>query len=190
MKVLAISGSARAASTNTALLQALSRHAPADCVVVVFDGLLQLPIFSQDLEGPPAPTPVEAFAGAVRDADAIVISCPEYVHALPGGFKNAIDWLVSREELIGKPIALLHASHRGEDALAQLRVVLGTVSDRFAVDIFERFSLVSQTPEEIARYCARPEVSQRLRDFLLRLSDFVAQEAPAPAGASVPQGLE
>lgn len=174
MKVLAISGSARAASANTALLQALARHAPQGVSVEVFSNIAALPIFTPDLEGPPAPPVVEAFALAIARADALVIACPEYVRALPGGFKNAIDWLVSRDEIIAKPIALIHASHRGDDMLDQLRAVLGTVSRNFAPDIFERFSLKSSTPAEIATVFEAPEQSARLVSFLERVSAFAA----------------
>ncbi len=69
----------------------------------------------------------------------MVVARSEYVHALPGAFRNALDWLEPRPEPIGKPIALLHASYRGEDALADLRRVLATVSDGFAPGIFARF---------------------------------------------------
>src|SRR6185295_6490353 len=115
MNILAISGSTRAASANTALLHALARHAPRGVSVEVFDRVAGLPIFTPDREGPPAPPIVESFAAAVARADGIVIACPEYVRAIPGGMKNAIDWLVSRDEIIAKPIALIHASHRGDD---------------------------------------------------------------------------
>ena len=141
MNILAISGSTRAASANTALLQALARNAPHGVSVRVFAGIADLPIFSPDLEDPPAPPAVEAFAAAVARANGIVVACPEYVHAIPGGFKNAIDWLVSRDEIIAKPIALIHASHRGDDMLEQLRLVLGTVSENFTTEIFARFAL-------------------------------------------------
>jgi NAD(P)H-dependent FMN reductase len=173
MNLLAISGSTRAASTNTALLRALARHAPRGVTVDVFTGIAGLPIFSPDLEGPPAPPPVEAFAAVVAGADGLIIACPEYVHAIPGGFKNAIDWLVSREEIIAKPIALIHASHRGDDALAQLRLVLATVSANFAADIFERFPFTSSTPSEIAAYFTSGDRSARLVAFTERFAEHV-----------------
>jgi chromate reductase len=173
MNFLAISGSARAASTNTALLRALAHHAPRGIRTDVFAGISGLPIFSPDLEGPPAPPAVEAFAAAVASAEGLIIACPEYVHTLPGGFKNAIDWLVSREEIIAKPIALVHASHRGEDALAQLRLVLGTVSGNFAPSIFERFPFTSSTPAEIEAYFTSGDRSARLIAFLQRFAEHV-----------------
>jgi chromate reductase, NAD(P)H dehydrogenase (quinone) len=154
MRFLAISGSTRATSTNTALLNALKLAAAPEHEIAVHDGLQSLPIFSPDLETDP-PDEVLRFARAVADADGLIIASPEYVRSIPGGLKNAIDWLVSREELIGKPIALAHASHRGDDMLGELRRVLSTVSDRFCEEVFLRVHLMKMTPEEIGARMAR-----------------------------------
>lgn len=147
--------------------------APPLARVRVFDRLGDLPIFNPDNEGDATPDTVRGFAAAVSVADGIVISCPEYVHALPGGFKNALDWLVSRSEIIGKPIALLHASHRGEDVLADLRRVLSTVSDSFSQEIFASFPMRKMTPNEIAAHLALPKQAVRLSDFLTAFLDHV-----------------
>lgn len=172
MHLLAISGSLRAASTNTALLRALAALAPQ--TVTLYENMAALPLFSPDHEAN-TPAPVLAFAAAVARADGLIIACPEYIHALPGAFKNALDWLVSRPELIHKPIALLHASHRGEDVLADLRRVLATVSDRFAPDIFARFALGKLTPTEVAADMAQPTNRAALQAFLARFTDFIAK---------------
>ena len=94
-----------------------------------------------------------------------------------GGLKNAIDWLVSGDLVIAKPIALVHASHRGDDMLASLRLVLSTISSRFNEELFLRFPFMKMEPEaiasavrqpvnrapaeaflqEFARYCVRPQ---------------------------------
>lgn len=174
MHFLALSGSLRALSTNTALLRELARAAPPMAQVTVFEGHGTLPPFSPDREGELTPPEVLAFAKAVGAADGLIISCPEYVHAIPGAFKNALDWLVSREELIGKPIALVHASHRGEDVLTDLRRVLATVSDRFTPDIFAQFSLRKQTPDQIAAQMTEPENRDRLIGFIRSFAAFVA----------------
>ncbi|MFO1201104.1 MAG: NADPH-dependent FMN reductase [Tabrizicola sp.] len=179
MHFLAISGSTRALSTNTALLRALAGVAAPDHHVTVFAGLADLPVFCPDLEGN-EPAPVLALARQIAQADGLIISSPEYVHAIPGGLKNAIDWLVSRDELIGKPIALVHASHRGEDVLAQLRLVLATVSDRFTDDPFIAVPLIKRSPDEIADLMDRPENRARLQDYLSR---FAALCAGDPSGA-------
>ncbi len=175
MHILAISGSLRHAATNTALLRALAAQVAPPLRVDVWSGLADIPPFNPDHEGPLTPAPVLAFAKAVANADGIVISCPEYVHAMPGALKNALDWLVSRQEIIGKPIALLHASPRGLDVLTDLRRVLATVSDRFAPDIFAQFNLRSMTPETIAQDMARPDQAAKLQRFLQDFKAFVCQ---------------
>ena len=166
MNILAISGSGRSASTNTALLRAVAGIARPAHVVTVWDGIAGLPVFSPDLEAGPLPAPVRHFADLVRASDGVIIASPEYVRAIPGGLKNAIDWLVSRDEIVAKPIALLHASHRGDDMLGQLRLVLGTVSQRFAPEIFARFALMTLTPDEIAQRMDAPENRAAVAAFL------------------------
>ncbi len=173
MNILAISGSGRASSTNTALLRALAAAAP-EHQITVFTGLTALPVFSPDLETAPLPRAVQDFIALIRAAEGVIIASPEYVHSIPGGLKNAIDWLVSRDEIIAKPIALLHASHRGEDMLAQLRLVLATVSSGFAPEIFQRFNLMKRSPEEIAVYLAEAPQHQALRAYI---TAFAAQSA-------------
>jgi chromate reductase, NAD(P)H dehydrogenase (quinone) len=174
MHILALSGSLRRASTNTELLQALAARARPFHSVTVFTGLANIPPFNPDHEGPLTPAPVLALAQAIEQADGIVISCPEYVHALPGAFKNAIDWLVSRTEIIGKPIALLHASHRGDDVLTDLRRVLATVSDRFTPDIFAQFNLRSMTPAAVAEHMTHPDHAAKLDAFFTDFAAFIA----------------
>lgn len=171
MHLLALSGSLRATSTNTALLRVIAATAPPSIRVAVFEGLGHLPLFSPDLEGEATPPAVLDFATAVVQADGLIIACPEYVRALPGAFKNALDWLVSRPDLTFKPIALLHASHRGEDVLGDLRRVLGTVSQRFAPEIFARFPLSRLSPDAVAKVMSQPANRAKLLGFL---SDFVA----------------
>ncbi|MFZ2100568.1 MAG: NADPH-dependent FMN reductase, partial [Oricola sp.] len=129
MKLLGLSGSLRAASTNTAFLNALAALAPDGFSIEVFDGLGALPLFSPDLEEN-TPESVLRLAARVEGCDGILIACPEYAHGIPGGFKNALDWLVSRLEIPGKPVMLVHASTRSVFAREQLREVLKTMSCR------------------------------------------------------------
>jgi chromate reductase, NAD(P)H dehydrogenase (quinone) len=114
-KIVAINGSLRAESSNAALLRAGARVCPADVEVTLFRGMGDLPHFNPDLdeEGQDVPAVVAAFRRQLMDCDAIVISTPEYAHGLPGSFKNALDWLVSVGELVGKPVALWNASPSG-----------------------------------------------------------------------------
>jgi chromate reductase, NAD(P)H dehydrogenase (quinone) len=175
MQILAISGSPRAASVNTALLRGLIAVAPDPLRFTLFTGVGDLPVFSPDREGPLTPGPVLAFADAVANAQGIVIACPEYVHTIPGGMKNAIDWLVSRDEIIGKPIALIHASaQRGDDMLADLRRVLATVSTGFMPQVFARFALHNLTPDQVARTLAQPHHRAALARYLAAFAQVAA----------------
>lgn len=172
MQIATLSGSPRAASTNTALLHALAAAAPAGMTLSACPSLTELPIFNPDLEANTPPV-VQAFAAQIAAADGLIIASPEYVRTLPGGLKNAIDWLVSRPEVIGKPIALAHASHRGDDMLETLRAVLATVSQRFAPEIFLRASLNGQTPDQIAAHLAQPAQKQAMHGYLEQFRSFI-----------------
>lgn len=183
MKILAISGSARESSTNTALLRAMRKLAPVDVELLVIHNLNTLPIFSPDTEGNKTPMVVCEFLETVSVADGIIISSPEYVRAIPGGLKNAIDWMVSRFEIIDKPISLVHASHRGDDMLASLRQVLSTVSSNFLESLFFRIPLIGKSPQEITELLSQPEHESQIVSFL---HNFVAalqmiESTPNPA---------
>ena len=188
MRFLAISGSARRASTNSALLHALQAAAGDENSVSVFDRIGDLPVFSPDLETPAPPAPVAAFAEAVGQADGLIFACPEYVRSIPGGLKNAIDWLVSREELVGKPIALIHASHRGEDMLRQLRIVLATVSDRFTEAPFLRFDLMALSPGEIHARLSGHKCQSDMRTYLKEFADYCRAADARPRIELGPEG--
>jgi NAD(P)H-dependent FMN reductase len=116
MHILAISGSLKSTSTNSALLRASAAIAPDGMSFTFFDQQIgELPHFRPDLdeEGMTAPAAVAAFRGELARADGVLISCPEYAHGVPGSFKNALDWIVSSGELSKKPVALLMASPSG-----------------------------------------------------------------------------
>jgi NAD(P)H-dependent FMN reductase len=118
MRILGISGSLRAASSNARLLRAIAALAPAGWMFTFFDQEIgRLPHFSPDLdlEGARAPESVAEFRALIRASDGVLISCPEYAHGVPGAFKNALDWLVSSGELSAKPVALLMASPSGAE---------------------------------------------------------------------------
>lgn len=127
IQLLALSGSLRGASTNTALLRAAARLAPAGTSIDVDESLGDLPLFNPDrLE--PLPDAVARLQARVDRADGLLIACPEYARGIPGAFKNALDWLVGSTTFPGKPVALFNASSRATDAQAALRLVLQTMS--------------------------------------------------------------
>jgi len=113
-RILAISGSVKLRSSNSALVRAAAAHHDSGIEVYVFEHLADLPHFNPDLDGDSPPAPVAGLRSLARDAQALLIASPEYAHEMPGSLKNALDWLVSSGELYGKPAALLCASPSSE----------------------------------------------------------------------------
>ncbi|HEX4416476.1 MAG TPA: NADPH-dependent FMN reductase [Kofleriaceae bacterium] len=129
MKVLGIPGSLRTTSSNAALLRAAAGVAPPGTELVIYDGVAGLPYFSPDLDVEPLPPPVAALRAQLAAVDAWAISSPEYAHGIPGALKNALDWLVSATEPLGKPVLLVSASPSGAPfAHAHLLEVLRTMA--------------------------------------------------------------
>jgi chromate reductase, NAD(P)H dehydrogenase (quinone) len=161
IRVLAISGSLRRASTNTAALDALAQLAPDGVKVLVYRDLAKLPPFNpdDDSEDKPKPEPVETLRALVDASDALVIAAPEYAHGLPGALKNALDWLVASETFAGKPTALINTSPRAFHAQASLREILSTMAARLTPEAFVSISLTGKavTPDDILgdAVCAR-----------------------------------
>ena len=154
MKILAISGSLRAASHNTALLRAAAEHAPEGIEIELFDGLDRIPPYNEDHDTDTPPAEVARLRDEISDADGILISTPEYNGTVPGQLKTLVDW-ASRpyrdSALYGKPVAVIGASPGDYGAMwAQdhLRKALGIagarvldrelsvpkVADRFGLD--------------------------------------------------------
>ena len=132
MKILAISGSLRAGSSNAALLRAVAAMAPREAAFAFYEEELgRLPHFNPDLdgEGAVAPPAVAELRARLAAADGVFISAPEYAHGVPGSLKNALDWIVSSGELTDKPVALIVASPGGgqlaQAALAETLRVMG-----------------------------------------------------------------
>jgi len=138
MRVLAISGSLRAGSNNTALLRALREEAPEGADVEIWNGLREIPPYDGDLDVVPGPAPAEAFRDLVREVDAVFFATPEYNSSVPGALKNALDWAsrpVATNSFRNKPVAVISSSagaFGGVWAGAELRKVLGAMGARVA----------------------------------------------------------
>jgi len=128
-RVLLISGSLRVRSTNTAVLRTARLVAPLGIDAELYDGLAALPAFNPDDDVAPLPEPVESLRAAIRAADALLFSTPEYAGALPGAFKNLLDWTIGDDQpgsIYEKPVAWINAAPRGAvKAHESLAVVLG-----------------------------------------------------------------
>jgi chromate reductase len=142
VRVLAVSGSLRADSYNTRLLEAAAAAAPAGVEVELLDrGLVaDLPLYDQDLEDEGAPASVDLLREAWAGADAILFATPEYNGSVPGGLKNAIDW-ASRPKfdaaLTNKTVGVIGASTGQFGAMwaqQDLRKILGIAGARVVGD--------------------------------------------------------
>lgn len=139
-KVLLASGSLRAGSTNTALLRTAARVAPTGVEAVLFDGVARLPYFDPDQDSEPLHPAVEALRVAIRGCDAILFSTPEYAGALPGVFKNLLEWAVgdaNAGSIYEKPVGWVNVSASptgAADAYQSLAIVLGYVHAAVVVE--------------------------------------------------------
>src|SRR5665647_1477007 len=124
IKIVAISGSTRKASSNLNLIKAIARLTSDAFTINIFEGISDLPHFNPDLDNENVPPQVSGFRRLLREADGILICTPEYAIGVPGTLKNAIDWTVSSMDFSKKPVALITASLSGEKAHKSL---LGTL---------------------------------------------------------------
>jgi chromate reductase len=139
MRILAVSGSLRSGSYNTALLRAAANAAPEGVEVELWEGIGDLPLYDQDLEDD-VPQSVRRLREDWGAADAVLFATPEYNGSIPGGLKNAVDW-ASRPRgeaaLLNKTVAVVGASTGQFGALwaqQDLRRVLGIAGARVVGD--------------------------------------------------------
>jgi chromate reductase len=111
IQVLAMSGSLRRASFNTALLQAAQELTPEGMSLQIYTDLASIPPYDDDVRLAGYPPAVATLRDRVRAADALIFATPEYNRSFAGVLKNAIDWM-SRppaQPLDGKPAAVMGA---------------------------------------------------------------------------------
>ena len=176
-RVLAISGSLRAQSFNTAVLKAVALLAPPDVEVEVISRLDALPHFNPDLDvhGMEPPPNVLDLRRRVGAADALMFCSPEYAHGVPGTLKNALDWLVSAPEVLAKPVALLNGSPRSWHAQAFLAETLRTMAMHLVPSAAITVSMPGRKVDAAA-IARDPELAAALRGGL----DALVHAARAP----------
>ncbi len=148
-KLLLISGSLRGGSTNSATLRTAAALAPDGVETETYDGMGRLPHFNPDddpADGVGLDPEVAALRAALGEADAVLISTPEYAGALPGSFKNLLDWTVGGGQMSGMPVAWINVSGAaapsgGADAHDSLRKVLGYTGSEIVEEAVTRLPL-------------------------------------------------
>jgi len=179
IKILGFAGSLRKESFNRALLRNADKFVPDNARLEIFE-LDGIPPFNQDTEKE-MPQKVREFKSKIKDADAILISTPEYNYSVPGVLKNAIDF-ASRpygdNPFDGKPVAIMSASigmlggARAQYHLRQIFVFLNMypinrpeVMVNFATDKFDsEGNLLDETSRELIG-----ELIQNLVDWVMLL---------------------
>jgi chromate reductase len=177
-KILAISGSLRKASLNTALLRAVSKLAPADVRVELYNGMDKLPLFNPDIEATDPPA-VADLRNHLLGADGVFIASPEYAHGVTGVMKNALDWMVGCEAFVNKPVALLNASPRATHAQAALKETITVMSARVIDEASITVPILGSKLDEL-EIVSDPEISAALHEAVLafrRAIEFHRAEA-------------
>jgi len=184
MHILAISGSLRRDSHNTALLRAAAELLGPLDELELWEGLRDVPPYDQDDDVEPAPAAVASLRTAIAAADAVLIATPEYNSSIPGALKNALDWAsrpLTTSVLRNKPVAVIGSSAGMFGAVwaqAELRKVLAAIGARVA----EVEVAVGHSQE---RFDADGRlVSEQVREDLRAAIDTLASELrPVPIAA-------
>ena len=181
MRLLAISGSLRRGSYNSALLAVAVAESPPETQVVLWRGLAEIPAYNVDLDTVPPPPPVAALRDAIARADALLIATPEYNASVPGALKNALDW-ASRpfpgNVLRGKRVAVIGASTGLFGAVwaqAELRKILRTAG----ADVGDRELPVARAHEAFGDdgRLLDPDLATTLAEIVDDLVGDAAQQA-------------
>ncbi|CAN5906568.1 NAD(P)H-dependent FMN reductase [soil metagenome] len=174
--LVGICGSLRKASLNRALLQAVADTLPEGTSMRILDGVLDLPIFNSDH---PEPVAVTQLKEAIAAAAGVVFAVPEYNYSIPGGLKNALDWISRpppKSPLRGKPCGLVGAASGMSGtvrAQAHMRQML-LFSDSPCMNQPEVLIPRAQDRFDIDGNLTDESTRQLLQRFGLQLAAFVA----------------
>jgi chromate reductase len=146
-KVISICGSLRKGSFNRMLANALPGLAPSG-MTITSSPSIEMPLYNADLQAQGFPAPVTALADAIRAADGVIFVSPEYNFSLPGGLKNAIDWVSRLQDnpFLGKPVAIQSATP-GQVGGARMQYDLRKIMASVEAIVFTK-------PEIFVNHCA------------------------------------
>lgn len=171
-EILLLCGSLRSGSSNTALLRTAQTLVPDGFTATEYDGMGRLPHFNPDDDREPLDPAVADLRKRIDEAAALLICTPEYAGALPGSFKNLLDWTVGGNEIGGKPTAWINVSSsntKAADAHASLRKVLGYTGAAIMEDACAHIPVTSQMRDEHG-LIPDDEVRARLAESLRALT--------------------
>ncbi|MBV8503143.1 MAG: NAD(P)H-dependent oxidoreductase [Paucibacter sp.] len=180
-RILALSGSLRKASYNTALLRAAVELAPAG-LTLELRTLHGIPVYDGDLEAQGLPEAVKVLGDAIQAADALLICTPEYNHSIPGVLKNGLDW-VSRPSgsgariFGGKPTAVIGATPGGGGTMRSQDALLHVLRAFGSKVWFGPWMTVSHADKlmDANGNLADEKTREQLRAYLTGFAQFIAK---------------
>src|SRR5205085_6334423 len=113
LNVITIVGSLRKGSFNAALARQIPKWQPAGMSITAAPPWADLPIYNADDQNSTGfPATATKLSDAVHAADGVIFVTPEYNYSIPGGLKNAIDWVSRMKEqpFKDKPVAIQSAT--------------------------------------------------------------------------------
>jgi chromate reductase len=170
--VLVICGSLRKGSYNASLARALPALAPPELALTPAPSFADFPVYNYDVQTAGVPAEVNAWADAIRAADGVIIVSPEYNWSIPGGLKNAIDWVSKLKDVPfkDKPVAMQSAS-TGQVGGARMQYHLRMALQSIDAVLFGR-------PEVFVNFAAKKfDESGNLTDDAVK--DIVRQQLAA-----------
>ena len=192
LNVISICGSLRKGSFNAMVQRALPSLAPEGMTITPAPGFAEFPLYNADIQNSTGfPAPVNILAEAIRAADGVIFCTPEYNFTIPGGLKNAIDWVsrVQNQPLAGKPVALQSASPGpvgGARVQYDMRKAMAFL-DAFVINKPEIFvgncaSKIDEKTGEIKDEATRGFIKQQLAAFV----PFIARVEAKASGVDLP----
>ncbi len=173
LKLLALSGSLRKTSYNTAAITALKILAP-EYIKITIGEIDKLPLFNPDREDENIPA-LKTLKSSLNEASGLIIASPEYAHGISGPLKNALDWLVSGAEFPYKPIMLINTSPRASHAQTALKEVLTTMSGNIINESYVSVTLLSSNLDS-SGIIANPIIANALKTGLNHFYDAIEHQ--------------
>lgn len=175
LDVVVIVGSLREGSYNAMVAEALPELAPDEMSIRLAPSFEDFPLYNADIQNSSGfPAPVMEFADAIRAADGIIVVSPEYNFSIPGGLKNALDWVsrVDEQPFANKPVAIQSASPsplgggRVQYHLRQLMVFLDAlVLNKPEIFVSDVAGKVDETTGELTDETTKKFLRQQLEAF-------------------------
>lgn len=184
-RILLISGSLRTGSTNSATVRTAASLSVAGVSTVIFEGMGELPHFNPDDDIEALHPAVTHLRTRLAAADAVLFCTPEYAGALPGSFKNLLDWTVGGGTY-DKSVAWINASagSGAVDAHASLRTVL----ERTGTDIVDAACAhipVTRQAVGTGGVIEEAVIRGRIEDVLAALAERVRERRAARVAQTV-----